>query len=164
MGIIFWPCSHSLFPRLGVSSLSDLFYAKQHFWTMFWYGIDSEHYHRGSLKYFSFPSAHVGPPWLLPTAVIGWSALVRFSLSGLIWDCSLSGKMEVAATAISPQVMLFLLDVTPIWILSFCSCGTFIQRVLVETPIEIIEYCLSRRIAMSGTGRTVVTVNHCSNI
>lgn len=90
--------------------------------------------------------------------------LVRISLSGLKWDCSISDEMEVAATAVSPQVMLFLLlDATALFGLSFCLCGTFIHRVLVETPIEITEYCLNKRVVMSGTGKTVVTVKHRSN-
>lgn len=109
MGIISWPCSHSLFPRLGVSSLSDLYYAKQHFWTMFWYGIDSEHYHGRVPEVFLFPVSSCGSSLITPYSSYRLISACSYSLSGLKWDCSISGEMEAAATAISSQVILFLL-------------------------------------------------------
>lgn len=166
MGIISWPCSHSLFPRLGVSSLSDLYYAKQHFWTMFWYGIDSEHYHGKVPEVFLFPVSSCGSSLITPYSsyrlisacsyftVWAKMGLLHFWWNGSCCYCHFSPGYAFPSSR-CPNL---------VWILSFGLCGTFIHRVLVETSIEIIEYCLSKRVAMSGTGKTVVTVKHCSNI
>ena len=89
-----------------------------------------------------------------------------FSLSGLMWGCSILVSWKLLLTAFSPQPVLFLLlAVTPgFGSCPLTCCATFVHMVLVETPLEVLEYCPSKRVAMEGIVKMVIMVNSCSDV
>lgn len=130
--MIFWPCSHTVYLldwgflpgwfTLRKTALLDNVLVCNGLWALAWgRGIPE--------AFFLCPISSHCLSLILPTLYKSWSVVVAFSLTGVMWGCSVSGKMEAAATAISPQPVLLLLAVTScldlvlLLVCYLCLCG-----------------------------------------